>query len=244
MTFTLSTCYIDKYHLIHNHHSYSSNNSITQSHKYKSRAVMGNDFSSLLGRRFQVSVTTGDLKGAGTNANVFLVLYDETGMASSSLKLDKAFHDDLERGRTDEYRGPRSDTDFGTVSEIEIWRDDAGLFSPWFCDLIVVKDNNTGQSQAFPVQRWIKAGVHYWIPAVHTTLPQDDKYKDIRTEELQDKRKEYVYALKIPGLPVQVGEKNSQFLYIYCIQNPLSDYNLLTTFVVELTLLWTNKSWN
>jgi len=166
---------------------------------------MGTELSSLLGRRFRVSVTTGDVKGAGTDANIYLILYDENEKATQPVKLNKPFFNDLERGKTDDYTGPRADDDFGVVSKIEIWRDNKGAFSQWYCQVIIVTDTHTGQSQAFPVQRWVKDGVHYKIPAVHTCLPQEDKYPDMRAEELEDKRMMYKYEQKAPGFPVQVG---------------------------------------
>ena len=166
---------------------------------------MGNKFSALTHRRFRVSVTTGDRKGAGTDANVYLVLHDEKGKKSQPLKLDKAFHNDLERGRTDNYSGPKVDDHFGQATEIELWRDDAGIFAPWYCDHIIVTDTRTKQSQVFPIQRWVKEDTHYKIPSVHTTLPQDDKYPEMRKAELTDKRAEYQYEQKIEGLPIQVG---------------------------------------
>lgn len=165
---------------------------------------MGNKLSQITFKRFRVSVTTGDKKGAGTDANVYLALYDEKGNKSQPLKLDKAFYNDLERGRTDKFSGPKVDDDFGEVTELELWRDNTGVFAPWYCDVIVVTDTKNNQSQAFPIQRWVKKNHHYRIPAEHTTLPQDDKYPTLRAEELADKRAQYQYAQIIPGLPIQV----------------------------------------
>lgn len=73
---------------------------------------MGNQASQMrtkmsMRRKHRISVTTGDRKGAGTDSNVYVVLYDVKGTKSNPIKLDKTFHNDLERGKTDVYHGPK-----------------------------------------------------------------------------------------------------------------------------------------
>ena len=166
---------------------------------------MGNKVSLALGNRFKIIVKTGDLAGAGTDANVFLTLYDDQGLQSEVFKLDKFLHNDLERGTTEEYVGPKVSDDFGSVSEIEVWRDDAGASALWYCLLIEVIDNKTQEEKFFPILRWIKKDIHYKIPNEHTCLPQDDKYLELRKEELTEKKELYQFEQKLEGLPVQVN---------------------------------------
>lgn len=50
-----------------------------------------------------IHVTTGDRKRAGTDANVKMILYDEKGQSTGTIKLGRAFKNDHERGSTCTY---------------------------------------------------------------------------------------------------------------------------------------------
>ncbi|GFW68177.1 PLAT domain-containing protein [Trichonephila clavipes] len=50
-------------------------------------------------RELIIHVTTGDRKRAGTDANVWLILYDEKEQATDSIKLNRTLKNDHERGR-------------------------------------------------------------------------------------------------------------------------------------------------
>lgn len=52
--------------------------------------------------KYEVIVITGDVKGAGTNANVFLTLYGTTG-DSGKRELKQKFRDLFERKQTDKF---------------------------------------------------------------------------------------------------------------------------------------------
>ena len=47
-------------------------------------------------------ITTGDVRGAGTNANVFLVLYGENGKSDEFRLRDNS--DNFERGQIDKFK--------------------------------------------------------------------------------------------------------------------------------------------
>lgn len=51
-------------------------------------------------RQLIIHVTTGDRKRAGTDANIRMILYDEKGQATDTIKLGRAFRNDHERGST------------------------------------------------------------------------------------------------------------------------------------------------
>ncbi|XP_033639815.1 arachidonate 5-lipoxygenase-like [Asterias rubens] len=88
---------------------------------------------------YVIIVKTGDVKGAGTNANVFIALYNDVGVMSRSIPLDCRWKDDLESGRVDEF--PVSNlADFGRVEKIELWRDSSGLKDDWFVESLAVDD--------------------------------------------------------------------------------------------------------
>lgn len=54
-------------------------------------------------RQLIIHVTTGDRKRAGTDANIRMILYDEKGQATDTIKLGRAFRNDHERGSTCTY---------------------------------------------------------------------------------------------------------------------------------------------
>lgn len=51
---------------------------------------------------YEISVKTGDRLGAGTDANVFVILHGD-GASSDEIQLDASFCNDFERGQTDVY---------------------------------------------------------------------------------------------------------------------------------------------
>lgn len=55
-------------------------------------------------RELIIHVTTGDRKRAGTDANVWLILYDEKGQSTDTIKLGHSFKNDHERGSTCTYQ--------------------------------------------------------------------------------------------------------------------------------------------
>jgi hypothetical protein len=53
---------------------------------------------------YVIFVQTGDRPKAGTDANVYIVLYGEGDKKSPETKLDVLFHDDFERGQLDKFK--------------------------------------------------------------------------------------------------------------------------------------------
>lgn len=51
-------------------------------------------------RELIIHVTTGDCKRAGTDANVWLILHDENGQTTDTIKLGHLLKNDHERGAT------------------------------------------------------------------------------------------------------------------------------------------------
>ncbi|KAK4287141.1 hypothetical protein Pmani_039781 [Petrolisthes manimaculis] len=90
-------------------------------------------------KAFQLMVKTGDQEGAGTDANVWVVLEDEEGRESSKVKLDKILYNDLERSKRDTY-SLECPSEFGQVARLKLKRDNRGLADDWFCDYIHVED--------------------------------------------------------------------------------------------------------
>lgn len=86
---------------------------------------------------YKVVVKTGDKKRAGTDANVRVILHDDKGQKTKAAKLDNFLRDDFERGQIDKFT-VKDVVDLDEIHQIELWRDDAGMYSDWFCDCCII----------------------------------------------------------------------------------------------------------
>lgn len=156
--------------------------------------------------RLLIRVTTGDRKGAGTNATVKIKVFDTTGHSTQELKLSKFGRNDHKRGQTDNFPVPATQVpaEFGETSKVEFWRDHFGIGDDWYLDLITVEDLVTFKKYYFPVHRWIDESTQYRMNVFDTSLPQFDDNQHQRRIELERKQKIYQYAVTSPGAPVQV----------------------------------------
>lgn len=155
-----------------------------------------------------IFVRTGDRAMAGTDANVKMILHDDSGKQSKEIQLDNFFKNDLETGSLCSFkiRLGRGETVLGPATMIEFWRDSSWFGSGWYVDYIRVKQRGLDiPPRDFPVFRWVKAGYRYKIELHDTSLPQLEKHKNQRQEEIQDKRKLYQLSPKAPGMPAQVN---------------------------------------
>ncbi|XP_023930539.1 allene oxide synthase-lipoxygenase protein-like [Lingula anatina] len=150
-------------------------------------------------------VKTGDKKGAGTDANVAVVLHDDQGKKSAPMTLDRPLRDSLERGSMDAH--PVSDTSgLGKIRKMEITMDAFGLAPDWFVESVHIEHQQDKSIRVFPIHRWIRPKRHYVFDHLDCKLPQDDEQKEQRKSELEERRKLYEFAPKAPGLPVQVNQ--------------------------------------
>ncbi|XP_061182686.1 polyunsaturated fatty acid 5-lipoxygenase-like [Saccostrea echinata] len=152
---------------------------------------------------YEIKVKTGDVQGAGTDANVEIVLLGSSGKQTQSATLDNRFRNDFERCRTDVFT-IKDKTDIPEVTEIKLRRDKAGSFSDWFVEKIQVTNWKSGYTSVFPILRWIRPDVDLYFGRYDASLPQFDPRPEQRRAELYEKRQLYEYEEKRPGFPVQV----------------------------------------
>ncbi|XP_071125883.1 polyunsaturated fatty acid 5-lipoxygenase-like isoform X4 [Mytilus edulis] len=164
--------------------------------------------------QYTVYVKTGDKKFAGTDANVYIILYDSGGNKTQEFHLDKFFRDDFERGQLDDFH-LGDEVDLKNISELELWRDDYGFGDEWYVDYIQVHKNE--EIYSFPMFKWIKAHHHYLIPHLDTSLPQFHAHQEQRELELLEKQTYYQLCQKVPGCSMQVKEipSDEQFSFDY-----------------------------
>lgn len=154
---------------------------------------------------FLIRVITGDRPFAGTDAQVFITLYDNIGAKTSPFKLDVAFRDDFERGTENSFEvNLPPGTRFGVPKKIYVEIDSYGIAPCWFVDVISVQDQRINEQYVFPVFRWIRPhqGISVWH--LDTFLPQQDPEKQQRRNLLSEKAKLYQLGQAAPGLPCQV----------------------------------------
>ncbi|XP_013400520.1 allene oxide synthase-lipoxygenase protein [Lingula anatina] len=152
-------------------------------------------------------VHTGDIKGAGTDANVIVVLQDDQGNKSAPTKLDHIPRNDLERGSVNKFNTTVNPA-LGKIQQIELTMDAKGVAPDWFVDLIRVKDHrvNPPETYAFPIHRWIRPKCHYTFDIYDCMLPQCDKNIEQRKKELEEKKKTYAFRPEKIGSPIQVKD--------------------------------------
>ena len=86
-----------------------------------------------MGDFFRLDVITGDRRGAGTDANVFVELVGER--ASSGTKTLDAQRSDFERGNTDTFRLEVS-TAIGALKKLRIGHDNKGWNPGWYLEQV------------------------------------------------------------------------------------------------------------
>ncbi|XP_060083712.1 lipoxygenase homology domain-containing protein 1-like [Ylistrum balloti] len=83
---------------------------------------------------YQITVKTGDVRYAGTDANVFVKIYGEKGV-TKKLMLDDS-KNNFERNMTDDFT--METVDVGSMSKILVGHDNAGVGAGWFLDNIKI----------------------------------------------------------------------------------------------------------
>lgn len=161
---------------------------------------------------FDVIVKTGDVKGAGTDANVYCALIDDEGKRSRDIKLDCTWRNDFEKGSIDHFKVINEST-LTNIVKVELWRDSKGLADDWYVELVKIRRKHHGKGLnsepevdvPFPVNRWIHANKRYILLKYDSVLPQFDERKSQREAELEQKKKTYAFGEKIEGVPRRVS---------------------------------------
>jgi len=105
--------------------------------------------------KYSIAVTTGNVRGAGTDANVFVILYGET--SDSGKRLLDGPGNNFERGNTDTFSVET--VELGKLTKIRVGHDGAGIGAGWFLEKIVIKNERTSEEYNFPCNRWFDKGV-------------------------------------------------------------------------------------
>ncbi|KAJ8405697.1 hypothetical protein AAFF_G00316770 [Aldrovandia affinis] len=110
-----------------------------------------------MSRTYTLKIKTGDKKYAGTDANVFAILYgekDDSGIIN--LKACKSHKNKFERAMVDEFSVEA--VDIGTLRKLRIGHDNSGGSPGWFLDWVEINAPSLGQKLRFPCGRWLDRG--------------------------------------------------------------------------------------
>ena len=102
--------------------------------------------------KYQIKVHTGDKRGAGTDANVYIILHGDRG--DTGKRPLESSGNNFERGKIDTF-GVET-LDVGELQKITIGHDGSGFGSGWFLDNVVVRDETLRNKEyKFQCGRWL-----------------------------------------------------------------------------------------
>jgi len=161
---------------------------------------------------FKILVKTGDVKGAGTDSNVYCILIDKNGARSDDILLDVVFRNDFEKGNVDVFK-VKNVSHLDEVTEIILKRDESGINDDWFVEYIKViqftkngDDMNGNEEIPFPCNRWVYPNKDYKLLKYDSVLPQFDTRVEQRKLELESKQDKYKYGKYSAAVPRRVDK--------------------------------------
>lgn len=108
---------------------------------------------SLVPVKYEVIVTTGFEKGAGTDANVFVTVFGVNGDSGKRALKNKLWNL-FERGRTNRFY--LETLDLGELKKVRIEHDNSGMASSgWLLERVEITNSATGVSTIFPCGKWL-----------------------------------------------------------------------------------------
>ncbi|XP_066103488.1 lipoxygenase homology domain-containing protein 1 isoform X2 [Saccopteryx bilineata] len=103
---------------------------------------------------YTVSVKTSDIFGAGTDANVFIIIFGENGDSGTLALKQSTNWNKFERNNTDMFNFADM-LSLGHLCKLRVWHDSKGIFSGWHLNYIDVKDNSRDETFRFQCDCWL-----------------------------------------------------------------------------------------
>ena len=164
-----------------------------------------------LGSRYTVSIKTGNIRGAGTDSNIYVRLIGADGKMTDEVRLNKLISGNaFEQNRTDTVTASFN-CDVGTVDEIQVRSDMKWLAADWYVDWIKVRQEGSKIETTFTVGEWIADK----NTRIYTTSPKKStQYKlTVNTgDELGAGTDSMVYV-KLIGTNGETAEREISELY-------------------------------
>uniref|UniRef100_A0A667Z1M9 Lipoxygenase homology PLAT domains 1 n=1 Tax=Myripristis murdjan TaxID=586833 RepID=A0A667Z1M9_9TELE len=103
---------------------------------------------------YVIDIRTGDFTGAGTDANVWIIIFGENGDTGTLALKESNKSNKFERKQVDTFHF--SDIlSLGELSKVRVWHDNTGPAPGWHLDYIQVKDEVLDLTFRFPCDRWL-----------------------------------------------------------------------------------------
>ncbi|XP_062984875.1 lipoxygenase homology domain-containing protein 1 [Elgaria multicarinata webbii] len=102
---------------------------------------------------YKITVCTGDIYGAGTDANVFITIYGDLGDTGERQLSKSENFNKFERGQEDTFE--MQFVDLGIIYKIKIRHDNTMLRPDWFLEFVEIQDDTTDELYLFLCERWL-----------------------------------------------------------------------------------------
>lgn len=102
---------------------------------------------------YSITVITGDVRHAGTDSRVYILLYGGKGGEENSGKIWLE-GGKFERCKTDKFNVEVNKL-LSPLSRIDIGHDNKGAASGWFLEKVIVNCPSAGLEQTFPCSKWL-----------------------------------------------------------------------------------------
>uniref|UniRef100_A0A8C7SIN9 Lipoxygenase homology domains 1b n=1 Tax=Oncorhynchus mykiss TaxID=8022 RepID=A0A8C7SIN9_ONCMY len=102
---------------------------------------------------YEVCVFTGDMLGAGTDANVYINIYGENGDTGERLLRKSGNLNKFESGQEDVFT--ITAIELGPLRKLRIRQDNAASYSSWYLDRVEIVDTKDDTTYYFPCNRWL-----------------------------------------------------------------------------------------
>ncbi|KAF6302998.1 lipoxygenase homology domains 1 [Rhinolophus ferrumequinum] len=102
---------------------------------------------------YTVLVKTSDILGAGTDANVFIIIFGENGDSGTLALKQSPNWNKFERNNMDTFSFPDM-LSLGHLCKLRVWHDNKGIFPGWHLSYIDVKDNSRDETFRFQCDCW------------------------------------------------------------------------------------------
>ncbi|KAG7271688.1 hypothetical protein CRUP_025549 [Coryphaenoides rupestris] len=156
---------------------------------------------------YEVSVFTGDMQGAGTDANVFINIYGENGDTGERYLKKSDNLNKFERAKEDVFTVTA--VELGTLKKLRIRHDNSSSYPSWYLDRVEILDTKEDITYYFPCNRWLATDeddgqiARELVPVDEAFMKRNDDDEDSgATLGLEQKSMSTTYTIK-----VKTGEK-------------------------------------
>ncbi|KAI3361755.1 hypothetical protein L3Q82_002099 [Scortum barcoo] len=182
---------------------------------------------------YEVHVFTGTMWGAGTDANVYINIYGETG-DTGERKLRKSNHlNKFEKGQEDVFN--ITAVDLGILKKLRIRHDNSQASAGWFLDRVEIIDNKDDTTYFFPCKRWLAIDeddgqlARELVPVDEAFMKKgdDDEEDSEATLGLEQKAMSTTYTVRIKtGEKKYAGTDANVFMILYGAKDDTGIINL------------------